>query len=89
LLDSDKLVLVDFYAHWCVPCRKMEPYLNSIAAEMDDKVKVVRINTDENRALCKILDIRSLPVLQLYKAEELIWENTGYTAEKDIRAQLQ
>jgi thioredoxin 1 len=78
LLNSDKLVLIDFYADWCAPCKKMKPYLEEISHEMADKVKVVRINSDDNQALFKALEVDELPVLQLYKNQNLIWSNTGF-----------
>lgn len=71
LINSDKLVLVDFYADWCEPCKRMEPYLNEIASEMKDKVQVLRINADDNVMLCKELKVAALPVLQLYKNSKL------------------
>lgn len=67
LLNSDKLVLIDFYADWCAPCKKMKPYLDEISKDMANKVLVIRINADNNQALCKELKIDALPVLQLYK----------------------
>ena len=88
LLDSDKLVLVDFYADWCAPCKKMEPYLKKIAEEMGDKVSLVRIDADENAGLCKSLNVLGLPVLKLYKDKNIIWENVGFIGEEAVRAQL-
>ncbi|MCD0477766.1 thioredoxin domain-containing protein [Chryseobacterium sp. LC2016-29] len=88
LLDSETLVLVDFYAEWCAPCRKMEPYLKKIGSELSDKVKVVRINADENTQLCKELNVSALPVLKLYKNNNVIWENLGFVEEAEVRKQI-
>jgi len=89
LLNSDKLVLIDFYADWCAPCKKMKPYLDEIAKDMADKVVVIRINTDDNQQLCKELKIDTLPVLQLYKNRTLIWTNTGYITKEDLLKNIQ
>lgn len=88
LLKSETLVLVDFYAEWCAPCRKMEPYLKKIASEMPDKVKIIRINADENTELCKELNVFALPVLKLYKNNNVIWENLGFVEETEVRKQI-
>lgn len=88
LLNTDKLVLIDFYAEWCAPCKKMKPYLEEISKEMADKVIVVRINTDDNQALCKELKIDALPVLQLYKSKQLTWNNQGFIEKADVVKQL-
>ncbi len=87
-LRSDKLVLVDFYADWCEPCKRMEPYLKEIAADMSDKVKLIRIDADENPQLCKALGVSALPVLKLYENGELRWEHKGYIDERPVRDQL-
>lgn len=89
LLNSDKLVLIDFYADWCVPCKKMKPYLDEISKDMADKVVVIRINADDNQALCKELKIDALPVLQLYKNKTLTWTNTGFIDKAEVVKQLQ
>jgi thioredoxin len=89
LLISDKLVLIDFYADWCAPCNKMKPYLEEISNDMADKVVVIRINADDNKALCKELKIDALPVLQLYKNKTLSWTNTGFIEKAEVVKQLQ
>jgi len=89
LLNSDKLVLVDFYADWCAPCKKMKPYLDEISTDMADKVVVVRINADDNKQLCKDLKIHALPVLQLYKNKSMTWANTGFIGKEEVVKQIQ
>lgn len=89
IINSDKPVLVDFYAEWCAPCKKMEPYLEKIAFEMADRVTVIRIDADKNAELCKTLNVSALPVLKLYKNNKEIWQNTGYVGENEVREQIQ
>lgn len=88
LLNSDKLVLVDFYAEWCAPCKKMEPYLKKISEDSSDKVIIMRIDADKNSQLCNDLKVTALPVLKLYKNNQLIWENLGFIEENEVRKQL-
>ena len=88
LLNSDKLVLIDFYADWCEPCKKMKPYLEEITKEMATKVAVIRINADDNQDLCKELKIDALPVLQLYKNKNLVWVNKGFIEKEKVVKQL-
>jgi len=87
-LTANKLVLVDFYADWCAPCKKMKPYLDEIAAEMKDKVEIIRINADDQPTLCKDLDVSGLPTLLLYKNKNLVWMNAGYLEKADVVKQL-
>lgn len=89
LTNSDKLVLIDFYADWCAPCKKMKPYLDEISKDMADKVVVIRINADDNQQLCKELKIDALPVLQLYKNKTMTWTNTGFIDKAEVVKQLQ
>ena len=89
LLNSDKTILIDFYADWCAPCKKMKPYLEEINKTMTDKVQVIRINADDNQSLCKVLKIDALPVLQLYKAKNLTWAHNGFIDKDSVLTQLQ
>lgn len=88
LIDQDKIVLVDFYADWCGPCKKMEPYLKEISNEMIDRVELVRINTDDNQKLCQDLKIDAIPVLQIYKDKKLTWNNIGFVEKETVVKQL-
>lgn len=88
LLQSDKLVLVDFYADWCGPCKKMAPYLEQIKTEMADRVMVVRINADDNQNIMKSLGIDALPVLLIYKNKVPVWRNAGFIEKADVVAKL-
>ncbi len=89
LLNTDKLVLVDYYADWCGPCRKMKPYLEEIGTAMSDKVRVVRINVDDNQKLVKELKVFDLPVLQLYKNKQVVWQHAEYIGKEEVLKQLQ
>ena len=88
LLETDKLVLIDFYADWCAPCKRMEPYLKEISSDLSDKVIVVRIDADNNQVICKELQVDGLPVLQLYKNKILIWKNFGYIEKESVVTQI-
>ncbi|HRP53425.1 MAG TPA: thioredoxin domain-containing protein [Fluviicola sp.] len=84
LLLSEKAVLVDFYAPWCAPCKKMEPALREIAEEMGDKVKVIRINIDENPTLTKELKISAIPLLHVYKNQKLTWTKNSLASKEEM-----
>jgi thioredoxin 1 len=88
LLKSDKLVLVDFYAEWCGPCKVMKPYLEEIAKEKGATVEVVRIDVDQNPVLARDLQIQALPTLVLYKEGKVKWWNVGYVPKKTVVKQL-
>ena len=88
LLKSDKVVLVDFYAEWCGPCKKMEPFLNEISADMQKDVVLVRIDTDKNPVLAQQLGIQALPYLRIYKDNKMVWENLGFINKEGLVNQL-
>jgi thioredoxin len=89
LLNSDKKVLIDFYAEWCAPCKKMTPYLLKMQKELGDKVVIIRLNADENPTLIKEMKILELPTLLIYENKELKWKHSGFISEEDLKKQLQ
>jgi thioredoxin 1 len=72
VLKSDKPVLVDFWAEWCGPCRAVGPILDEIATEYAGKIKVVKLNTDEESAIAIKYGITSIPTLNVYVNGEVV-----------------
>jgi thioredoxin 1 len=88
LVSEDTYVLVDFSAVWCGPCKKLAPIISEIEQEYKGKVKVVRIDVDENPEISQALQVSSIPLLHLYKKGQLVWENIGLTEKSVITEQL-
>jgi len=84
LLVSDKKVLIDFYAEWCAPCKKMAPYLAKMSTEMKDKVTIIKIDADQNKSLLEDLEIAGLPTLLLYENQNKVWKHEGFISETDL-----
>lgn len=77
VLQSDVPVVVDFWAEWCGPCRMITPILEEISGEMGDKVKIVKMNIDENQQTPSQLGVRSIPTLTLFKGGQAISTKVG------------
>jgi len=77
VLDSKQPVLVDFWAEWCGPCKAIAPSLEELSEEMASKLKIVKINVDENPSISQTYSIRSIPALMIFKDGEKISEKMG------------
>ncbi len=89
LLSGNKKVLVDFYAEWCPPCKKMAPYLTQMQNDSTSSVTIIRIDVDKNKTLAEQLNITQLPTLILYNSnKEEQWRNFGFISEADLKKQL-
>lgn len=87
-IDTDKIVLVDFYAKWCAPCKKMAPWLEALVTQYPDQVTLLKINVDENSVLVKKMKIDALPTLQLYKKGKKVWSKTGLAEQKELEEKI-
>lgn len=88
LLQTDKVVLVDFYAEWCGPCKKMKPSILAIENELASNVKVIRIDVDKNEELVKSFGILEIPILRVYKQGKITWEQKGFVEMEEIKKNL-
>ena len=77
LLQSEKLVIVDFWATWCGPCRMLSPLLDEVEAEMEDKVEVVKVNVDDADDIAMRFRIMSIPTLLFFKNGEMVDRSVG------------
>ena len=72
VLESEKPVIVDFWAPWCQPCKQVSPILDEIAGAHADKIRVVKVNTDENPGVTARYGVTALPTLAVYSGGELV-----------------
>lgn len=88
-VKSDKLVLVDFNATWCGPCKRMAPFLADISIEQKDKLELLKIDADENSSLAKDMKIEGIPTLFLYKNGKEVWKQEGFIEKADLMKVIQ
>jgi thioredoxin len=88
MINSNELVLVDFGAPWCPPCKKMDPIIAQLEKEQGSTVHVVRMNADETTALMKELKVESLPTFIVYKKGKETWRKQGLVTKDEFKAQL-
>lgn len=88
VLKSENMVLVDFWASWCGPCRMMSPVIDQVAEEMGDNIKVGKINIDEERNLALQYDVMSIPTFIVFKDGREIGRSVGVQDKEEIKGML-
>lgn len=85
VLNSDQLVLVDFWAPWCGPCKSIAPVLEELATEMADKIKIVKVNVDDNPATPGKYDVRGIPNLVFFKDGNVVEQVVGAVPKDQLQ----
>jgi len=86
--NSTVPVLADFWAEWCGPCRMIAPILDELAGELSGKIKIGKVNVDENQALAEKFHIRSIPTLLILKKGNVQEQMVGAMSKEDLKAKL-
>ncbi|MEM9248286.1 MAG: thioredoxin [Pseudomonadota bacterium] len=87
--NSDIPVVVDFWAEWCGPCKQIGPALEELSEEMEGKVKIVKVNVDENMQAAASLNVRGIPALFLFKDGEVVSNKTGAAPKAALQSWIE
>ena len=85
IIKSGQLILVDFYATWCGPCKTMHPILEQLKEDLGDSIRIIKIDVDKNEAISTQYRIRSVPTFMLFKNGEAVWRQSGTISLNDLK----
>ena len=89
LLQEDKLLVVDFYATWCGPCKKLSPTLDEVSEELGEQVNIVKVDVDESEDLAMDYGIRTVPTVLFFKNGQQVDKFVGALPKSEIVAKIQ
>ena len=84
LIHDIRPVIVDFHALWCSPCKIQSPILKEVANELGDRIKVIKIDVDQNREIASRYNIQSVPTLIMFKNGKQIWRQSGVVSKNQL-----
>lgn len=88
VIASDQLVLVDFFATWCQPCKMMHPILKEVKDVLGDRIRIIKIDVDRHETLSRQYQIQSVPTLMLFRKGEVLWRTSGVMPKAELLATL-
>ncbi|UQD56611.1 thioredoxin [Flavobacterium sp. K5-23] len=84
IINSEKPVLVDFYATWCGPCKVLGPVLKEVKDNLGDRVSIIKIDVDKNQPLASQYQVRGVPTMILFQNGKQLWRQSGVLEKNDI-----
>ena len=89
VINSERPVLVDFYADWCAPCKMMPPILKEVKNQFRESVRIIKVNVDRNPVIASRFQIQSIPTILLFKQGNVLWTGVGVKQAPEIAQALQ
>ena len=84
LINSEKPVLIDFFATWCGPCQMLGPILKQVKDSLGDRIKILKIDVDQNQEIASSYQVRGVPTMMLFQNGQMLWRQSGVLSKEDI-----
>lgn len=84
IINSESLVLIDFHADWCGPCKMLAPILKQVKEDLGDTIKIIKIDVDKNQSVASQYQVRGVPTLILFKQGKQLWRESGVRQKDEL-----
>jgi thioredoxin 1 len=84
IINSEKPVLIDFYATWCGPCQTLGPILKLVKDDLGEKISIIKIDVDKNQEIASMYQVRGVPTMMLYQNGKQLWRQSGVLSKEEI-----
>lgn len=88
IINSDKPVLVDFFAEWCGPCKMMAPVLKQVKDEVQDNANIIKVDIDKNQQTAAVYNISAVPTVMIFKNGRVLWRQSGVVPKIELVKKL-